>query len=65
MVYEIYFKATARFILSPLLKNKFNSHDWLKILEPRKVTVKAFNEIPEFRLVVIFDMIFVKTYFLS
>lgn len=25
------FRATARFILSPTLKNKFNSHDWLKI----------------------------------
>ena len=48
-----------------MLKNKFNSHDWLKILEPGKVTAKAFNEIPEFCLVVVFDTIFVKTYFLS
>lgn len=53
MVQDIYFRATARFILSPMLKNKFNSHDWLKILEPGKVTAKAFNEIPEFCLVVV------------
>lgn len=42
------FRATARFILSPTLKNKYNSHDWLKISEPRKVTAKVFNEIPVF-----------------
>lgn len=35
-----------------MLKNKFNSHDWLKILEPRKVTAKAFHEIPEICLIV-------------
>lgn len=53
------FRATARLILSPTLKNKFNSHDWLKIPEPRKVTAKAFNEIPEFCLVVVFNKILV------
>lgn len=64
MVYEIYFKVIVRFILSFLFKNKFNLYDWFKILELRKVIVKVFNEIFEFRLVVIFDMIFVKIYFL-
>lgn len=53
------FRATARFILSPMLKNKFNSHDWFKILEPRKVIAKASNEIPEFCLAVVFGTIFV------
>lgn len=43
-----------------MLKNKFNSHDWLKILEPRKVTAKAFNEIPEICLIV---CLFVRTDF--
>lgn len=33
---------TARFILSSMLKNKFNSHDWLKILELRKSLQKHF-----------------------
>lgn len=64
MVYEIYFKVIVGFILSFLFKNKFNLYDWFKILELRKVIVKVFNEIFEFRLVVIFDMIFVKIYFL-
>lgn len=42
-----------------MLKNKFNSHDWFKILELRKITAKAFNEIPEFCLAAVFDTIFV------